>query len=585
MRARLAYALLVCGFSVLGCGPTAKKKPGTDGGTGDGKQPHTFEGIQVMPTNPIVQLDLNQPGSQQFSAIAVYADGVNQDVTASATWNVANPAVGTMSGATLAIPAFSSSNAVVSLITADYNGSQGMAQITVVAYRQSGAQQDFFFILPYEDPAGQMMKPLDFATAIPALDVFFMMDTTGSMTGEIANLQNALTGTVIPGIQGAVANTQFGVGAQEDFPITVGTDTYGQVNCPSNGVTDQPLKLLQTITSSTSAVSAGVNALSQSPGGAPIGCGGDLPEAGLEAIYQIATGEGLTGPSPTSVPANHTGVGGVGFRAGTMPVIVGISDADSHSLNSTGSCGSTAEAYGGSVAAVAHSSAQTRTALGNICARFVGIAPQPNPSPTDLSCYAEPYYTDLATTTGARVPPEAWDFTGTRPAGCAAGQCCTGFAGAGRATDAQGLCPLVFRVNTDGTGVSTSVVTGIQMLTRFATFDVTSQTTGVMTDTNGNPLPAGYTTANFIKSVMPATYTLPPPPPVLPNPTYDATTFHNVTPGTQVGFNVDAFNDFVMQTDQPQIFRANIQVLAGGCTPLDQRDVLILVPPIPILVQ
>jgi len=580
MRARLAYALLVCGFSVLGCGPTAKKKPGTDapGTGGDGKQPHTFEGISVMPTNPIVQLDLNQQGSQQFSAVAVYADGVNEDVTASTTWNVANPAVGTMSGATLAIPAFSSSNAVVSLITADYNGSQGMAQITVVAYRQSGAQQDFFFILPFNDPAGQMMKPLDFATAIPALDVFFMMDTTGSMSGEIANLQSALTGTVIPGIQAAVANTQFGVAAQEDFPISPYGGTGG------DGTNDQPLKLLQTITSNMTAVSTAVSHLSTASG-SPIGGGADTPEAGLEAIYQIATGQGLTGPSPTSVPANHAGIGGVAFRSGTMPVIVGISDADSHGLNETGSCSGQAEAYTGSVGAVAHSRAQTKTALANICSRFVGIAPQPNPSPTDLSCYAEPYYTDLATTTGARVPPEAWDFTGTRPAGCGTGQCCTGFGGAGRATDAQGLCPLVFRVNTNGTGVSTSIVTGIQMLTRFATFDVTSQTTGVMTDINGNPLPLGFSTANFIKAVMPATFTLPPPPPNLPNPTYDTTTFHNVTPGTQVGFNVDAFNDFVMQTDQPQIFRANIQVLAGGCTPLDQRDVLILVPPIPIQVQ
>jgi hypothetical protein len=565
---------------MLGCGPTAKKKPTTDapGGGGDGKQPHTFEGIQVMPTNPIVQLDLNQPGLQQFSAVAIYADGVNEDVSSSVTWNVANPAVGAIVNSTLEIPSFSSSNAVVSLITADYNGSQGMAQITVVAYRQSGAQQDFFFILPYVDPAGQMMKPLDFATAIPAIDVFFSMDTTGSMTGEIANLQSALTGTVIPGIQAAVANTQFGVGAQEDFPVS----SYGGLG--GDGTLDQPLKVLQTITSNMSALSTAVSHLSTSTG-SPIGGGGDTPEAGLESIYQIATGEGLSGPSPTSVPANHAGVGGVAFRAGTMPVVVGISDADSHGLNETGACGTSAEGYTGTVATVAHSRAQTKTALANICARFVGIAPQPNPSPANLSCFAEPYQQDLATTTGARVPPAAWDFTGTRPTGCAASQCCTGFSGAGRAPDAQGLCPLVFRANLDGTGVSTSIVTGIQMLTRFATFDVTSQTTGGQTDINGNPLPAGYNTAYFIKAVTPATYTLPPPPPVLPNPTYDTTTFHNVTPGTQVGFNVDAFNDFVMQTDQPQIFRANIQVLAGGCTPLDQRDVLILVPPIPILVQ
>ena len=39
------------------------------------------------------------------------------------------------------------------------------------------------------------------------------------------------------------------------------------------------------------------------------------------------------------------------------------------------------------------------------------------------------------------------------------------------------------------------------------------------------------------------------------------------------------------QTDQAQIFHATIQVLAGGCTPLDQRDVLILVPPTPVVIN
>jgi hypothetical protein len=32
------------------------------------------------------------------------------------------------------------------------------------------------------------------------------------------------------------------------------------------------------------------------------------------------------------VPANHTGVGGVAFRADSMPVIVQITDATSHTV-------------------------------------------------------------------------------------------------------------------------------------------------------------------------------------------------------------------------------------------------------------
>lgn len=569
----------------VACGPSAKHHPG-DGGLGDGpgSGPHTLAGLEVSPTNPIVELDLNTPGAQAFTVTAEYSDGTTEDVTTQVTWTVMNPAVGTMTGATLAIPGFASATAVVSRVEADLGGLTGQAQITVVAYRSSGTAQDFFFILPYQDPMGPATKPLDFATKIPALDVFFLMDTTGSMIGEISNLQAALTNTVIPGIQAAVTDSQFGVGALEDFPI----NPYGNIHGSDCGIggesaPDQPFKLRQEITNNATAIQSAINGLATGLS-APIGCGNDWPEGGLEAIYQVATGEGLTGPAPTSVPANHNGIGGVAFRSGTMPVVVDITDAMSHGPGETAVCTSTGDqtAYGGTVATVAHSRAQTKAALAGICARVVGIAAIQNA--LSLDCSGEEYLRDLATSTGARVPPAAWDV-GSRPAGCAANQCCTGNSGQGVNPDADGLCPVVFDVTTNGSGVSTNIVTGIQMLTRFATFDVPTDKQGVMTDIDGNPLPTPHTTADFIKMVTPTGFMLPPPPPVLPNPTFDTTTFHNVTPGTQVSFAVNAFNDFVMQTDNAQIFRATIRVLAGGCTPLDQRDVLILVPPTPITIQ
>ena len=48
--------------------------------------------------------------------------------------------------------------AVSSKINASFGGLGGQAQITVVAYRKSGPQQDFFFILPYQDPGGTQQK-------------------------------------------------------------------------------------------------------------------------------------------------------------------------------------------------------------------------------------------------------------------------------------------------------------------------------------------------------------------------------------------------------------------------------------------
>ncbi|MFI5309353.1 MAG: hypothetical protein ACHQ53_18505, partial [Polyangiales bacterium] len=276
----------------------------SDGAMADASPPHTLSSITVAPLNPLVQLDLSQPGTQPFTATGHYLDGMSDDLTAQVQWTVANANVGAITASTLTIPAFSSTKAEVSKITASLDGIDGVAQITVVAYASSGPKPARLLVLPYQDSAGNQTTALDFATAIPALDVFFLVDATGSMAGEISNLQSSLSSTVLPGISAAVTDAQFGVGALEDFPV----DGYGSLHgsdCGGAGesAADQPFKLKQAITSSSSATQTGVNALSTGSS-APIGCGGDWPEAGLEALYQVATGEGLSGPSPTSVPAN-----------------------------------------------------------------------------------------------------------------------------------------------------------------------------------------------------------------------------------------------------------------------------------------
>jgi len=546
------FAVAACGGN--GTGGDDDDDDGVDANTGS----HTLRRILVTPTNPIVEMDLNTAGTQPFTVTAQYQDGTDADVSLEVFWEVANPAVGTMTDSTLSIPAFPAVAAHTSLVTATYNGMEGQAQITVVAYRRTGVQQDFFFVLPHNDAAGPQTKPLEFATAIPSMDVFFLMDTTGSMSGEITNLKNSLSATIIPQVQTLLADTQFGVGQFDDFPLN-----------GNGGLPDQPFFLTQAITSNAVLAQNAVNTYTA-------GGGGDTPESNLEAIYQAATGEGLTGPSPTSVPANNTGVGGVGFRADSMPVIVPISDAASHAPGETGPAGCDLS-YAAPVLGIAHTRAQTKTALDNICARVVGVT-------SIQGCDSLLDMNDLATHTGARVPPAAWDV-GTRPSGCAANQCCTGAAGVGVAVDANGLCPLSFRTDTSGTGLGGSIVTGLQMLTRFATFDATSEKQGVITDINGNPLPGTFSTADFIVSVTPVASTVPAAPPVITPPTFDATTFFDVTPATLLEFDVVAFNNFIEATNQAQIFRAVVRVLAGGCTPLDQREVLILVPPNPIVVE
>ena len=198
MKLRAVIALGV----LAACGPTSHKNH-TDGGAGGGDSgidaaplPHVLDGIVVSPTNPIVQLDLNTPGSQVYSAMATYEDGTTDDVTlAGRRGRSTNPAVGAMTGATLAIPGFGSADAQTSMITATLAGSGGGSD--PAARRRSRSSRiarparsrTSSSSCRIRTAAASMTKPLDFATAIPALDVFFLMDTTGSMAGEISNLQ------------------------------------------------------------------------------------------------------------------------------------------------------------------------------------------------------------------------------------------------------------------------------------------------------------------------------------------------------------------------------------------------------------
>jgi hypothetical protein len=506
--------------------------------------------LEVTPAEAILEVDLGMTASQAYTVTAVYTDGSTIDVTADATWEVSNPVVGAMNGATLEVPAFADSTFTSAILTADVNGEEGQAQVTIAAYR---LDSDFFFVLPFEDDGGPQEKPLTFSTDVKSMDVFVSMDTTGSMGGAIANLQNAMASTIIPGIQALVPDTQFGAGTFEDFPL----QGYGDPG------PDQPFELFQEITADVAAVQNAVLSFA-------LGSGADIPESNIEALYQIATGEGLVGPAPTNVPPNASGIGGVGFREGALPVVVSITDAISHDP-AHNECG---QGYAGAVQAVAHSREQAMDALDGICARVVQIALFPG------ACSALEDGIRFAEATGAVIPPEAWDLAG-HPGGCAAGQCCTGLNGAGVAPNASGQCPMAYQANFTGTGVDTSFSSAIQLLAAYGRFNVGSQVVGVATDVDGVALPAGFTTADFIEAVTPFDHG-PVPLPGVPDPALTPTTFEDVIPDTDVIFTVRAFNDFVPQEDYPRLFTATIEVLADDCGELDSREVFILVPPDPL---
>lgn len=178
----------------------------------------------------------------------------------------------------------------------------------------------FYHDLPYGGPAE--IDPLDINVQVRTADVYFLMDTTGSMGGEIYNLRTSLTsGTYIAGCSGGIIgairctipDAWFGVGYHDDYPVS----PYGSAGW------DNVYRNLQDITSSVSAAQTAVNSLA-------LHSGNDGPESQTQALWAIASGGGL-GPylgARSGCAAGHWGY--PCFRPGTIPIVILFTDAPFH---------------------------------------------------------------------------------------------------------------------------------------------------------------------------------------------------------------------------------------------------------------
>ncbi|MBX3247729.1 MAG: VWA domain-containing protein [Myxococcales bacterium] len=374
-------------------------------------------------------------------------------------------------------------------------------------------EEDFAVVLPYH--GDRVARTLLFSTAITIADLYFLIDTTGSMSGPINNVRSSL-GMIAARVQERIPDVQMGVGRFDDFPF----GGYG-------GSADQAYANVQDITADLAAVQAGLNTLSAS-GGA------DIPESQVEAIFQTATGLGGTwthSGSTYSIPPRSCPAipdepsarrGYPCFRPGALPIVVLVSDATWHNNEAGGF------AYSG-INPPPATFDQAAAALSSIGGRFIGVMTGAQGG--------GPSYRAMATRTGS-------------------------VDGAGN--------PLVYTAS-DGT-VSTEIVNGIETIIGATPQDVSTRTANVP----GNPDDFDATT--FIKAIRPvqgyrdgipgAGFA-----------SMDDTTFYGVIPGTLVEFTVDFWNDVRAPAERAQVFRARIFVVGNGVADLDQREVYIVVPP------
>lgn len=147
--------------------------------------------------------------------------------------------------------------------------------------------------------ASDLTLTVQFAPVDPGADLTLSLDQTGSMGGEIANLQ-ATFSTLVTSARALVPDTAFAAASWQDFPVSPFGDPPGT---PGNPAGDLPWRLRQAVTTNTSLVLTALFAL------APLG-GNDTPESGYEALYQVGAGTGVSWPGGSVPPYTGPGLGG-----------------------------------------------------------------------------------------------------------------------------------------------------------------------------------------------------------------------------------------------------------------------------------
>jgi hypothetical protein len=388
-----------------------------------------------------------------------------------------------------------------------------------------GTEGDFVFLMWYEDAPSPTLDTLVFSTDLKMADVFFLMDTSGSMGGEIATLQSDLSSVIIPGIDALVEDARYGVGRHDDYAA----GSYGSGS-------DVPFELFEAMTYSTTDVQDAVNALDRHSGG-------DGPESQVPALWATATG-GALGSYLAAATGCATGEFGYPcFRPRAVPIIVMVTDAPFH--NGPGDTFMYSTSTLGGHTPPTYSETVTELLAANIKVICINSG----------GTYGEDNCRQIATDSGA--------------------------------VDSSGD-PLYFPIASDGSGLGTEVVDAVGELATAVPIrvdaiveddpsDMTDAVAAfidtVETNTSGasiwDPILEEMRTCTTGLSVgTPGTA-----------PTVDY--FETVDPGVSVCFDIiPRRNTTIPATTVPLRFQATITIWGDEYTPLDARDIFFVVPPV-----
>jgi len=346
---------------------------------------------------------------------------------------------------------------------------------------------DFYFELPYGD--SEKTDVLVFTPTVKKADIFFNIDTTGSMDGELYNLKHSLSSTIIPQTKLKITDSAFGISQFRD-------------ENESSMIQIDPIVNMLAIQQSVNTLVAEY--------------GGDGPEAGYFSLNNLVS----------------NGI----WRTDTIPIAIHITDAVSHERGVV----------------------NKNSVIGALQTKGVKVLTVLSDGGHETAS-AQTQLTELSTQTGAVVPS------------CA---------GAGRTT-------LLYEILSDGTGLDTAIVNGIDAMVKYALFDVYT-----LPDDDGDPVTPD--TACFLKKIEALEYVgADSCAAAATTASFNGSAYDNgfedfstgtssaTVPGSKLKFTVHAQNDTCVEpTDRAQAFTANIHIvdaLTGSY--LDTQKVTIIVPP------
>ncbi len=414
---------------------------------------------------------------------------------------------------------------------------------------------------------------------------------------------------LIAAVVAQLPDAAFGVFPFRDF----GTPQDSPTTTPPNLPSMQYAQRVETVTGAGALANEGALFSLEALGG------GDAPQAGWSALWTLATSMTRsivvtagndyslsTTPGTLPLSTGETGgtLGGAGFRPGSVPILVTVTDAEWHDAPGSAIAGDTESGLNpypstdgqGNPACNPCTNVPSRrdaiTALQALGAKVIGLAGRGTATFGDPKTRA----IKLAQETSAIVSPADFGPVGTRAFGCDVGLCCTALDVSDKVIGEPALggqCPLSFTVDSDnGTNVVNAAVAGVTALAASLTYDVHAQAQDIDAGAVGSFLlrlepdltGMGAATMCITGAPLPLEDNFSGPQ-ATPGADGVLDTFPGLGGGSLVCFDVvPKTNNTVQATMQPQLFRASVQlrgVLGTNTIALGEpRSIVFVVPPL-----